>query len=156
MTPHFTLAEFVRSDVAARRGIDNRLPAELMPAAFATLEMLERIRAELSRQAGREVPLRISSGYRCPPLNLAVGSASTSDHARAQAADWTAPAFGTPLEVCRALAPLVSTLGIGQLINEFPGPAGGWVHTSTAMPTKALNRIITITQTGAQVGIVEA
>ena len=50
------------------------------------------------------------------------------------------------------LAPLVSTLGIGQLILE--GVKGKqWVHVSTRTPEKFANRIITITDAGARVGI---
>lgn len=152
MTPNFTLAEFVASDAAARRGIDNTLPQSLEPAALATLEMMERIRAHLSAVAGRDIPIIVSSGYRSPALNMAIGGSSTSDHTRAQACDWKAPAFGKPLEVCRALAPHVSVLGVGQLIHEF----GAWVHTSTAIPQKAVNRVITIARSGVTVGIVEA
>lgn len=151
MTPHFTLAEFCASDLAARRGIDNTLPATLRPDAEQTLEMMERIRGFLSNLARRDVPIVLSSGYRCPALNLAVGSSSTSDHPRASAADWTAPAFGTPAEICRALAPHVSTLGIGQLIHEF----GRWVHTSWRLPMRLENQIITITVAGTTLGINE-
>lgn len=149
---NFTLDEFARSQTAARRGIDNTLPPELVPAAMETLAMLQRIRDWLSAQAGRDVPMSISSGYRCAALNAAVGSRSTSDHLKAQAADWTAPSFGTPTELCEALAPQVGMLGIGQLINEYPGP-NGWVHTSTRMPDRAANRVITITAAGTFVGV---
>ena len=150
-TPHFNLAEFCASDIAARRGIDNTLPAELEAAALQTLEMMERIRAYLSTIASRDVPILLSSGYRCPALNLAVGSSSTSDHPRASAADWTAPAFGTPAEICGALAPQVSVLGIGQLIHEF----GRWVHTSWRVPMILANRVITINVAGISRGINE-
>jgi hypothetical protein len=149
---HFTMAEFIRSDIAARRGIDNSLPASLVPAAMQTLEMLDRIRGFLSQAAGRDVPMLVSSGYRCPTLNLAVGSTSTSDHCKAAACDWTAPTFGTPLEICEALAPMVSMLAIGQLIHEF----GQWVHTSWRLPMMAMNRVITISHSGVVPGIVEA
>lgn len=152
MTPNFTLAEFVASDAAARRNFDNRLPEALRPAALSTLEMMERIRAHLSSVAGRDIPIRVTSGYRSPALNLAIGGSSTSDHVRARAVDWKAPAFGTPLDCCRALAPHVAALGIGQLIHEF----GSWVHVSTAIPAKPENRIITIAHNGVTVGIVEA
>ncbi len=87
---------------------------------------------------------------------MAVGSSSTSDHPRAQAADWSAPSFGTPLQVCRILAPLVSVLGIGQLIYEWRRGGSRWVHTSTRMPAKAVNRVITIGPNGAMLGIQEA
>lgn len=155
LSPHFTLAEFCRSDTADRLGIDNDLPASLLPAAKVTAAMLERIRDHLSAKAGKPVPIIISSGYRNPATNKAVGSGPTSDHLDAAAADWKAPAFGTPTEVCRELAPLVGVLGIGQIINEFPSPNGGWVHTSTRVPTKAINRIITITRRGVTVGVSE-
>ena len=152
---HFTLAEFVASDTAARRGISNALPTDLLPAAQETLAMLERIRAWLSAQAGRDVPIIITSGYRSPALNAAVGSSPRSDHVKAMAADWRAPAFGSPVDICRAIAPIVGILGIGQLINEFPGPSG-WVHTSTRMPERSANRIITITTAGTFAGVLSA
>lgn len=152
---NFTLAEFEASDTAKARGIDNSLPEALEPAAWSTLAMLQRIRDELSRLAGRDVPIAISSGYRCPALNVAVNSGPTSDHLKACAADIKAPSFGTPLQICQALAPLVSTLGIGQLIYERPrGVAKAWVHVSTRMPAKAVNRIITITERDTIVGVV--
>ena len=155
LSPHFTLEEFTRSSTAARRGIDNGLPLELTQAAKKTAQMLEAIRAHLSSIAGRDIAISISSGYRCPELNRAIGSSDTSDHPKACAADWRADGFGTPVEICKALAPMVGVLGIGQLINEFPGP-NGWVHTSTRLPTKTVNRIITITARGVVVGIQEA
>lgn len=153
-TPHFTLEEFVASSTAAARRIDNALPARLRPMALRTFEMLERIRAYLSYLAGHDVPMHISSGYRCADLNAAVGGSRSSDHVFALAADWTAPAFGTPLEICRALVPKVDFLGIGQLINEAVGGAA-WVHTSTGHPLQIANRVITITNAGAQLGIQE-
>ena len=79
-----------------------------------------------------------------------MGSSSTSDHPKACAADFTAPVFGTPLQVAQALAPVVSTLGIGQLIHEF----GQWVHISTRQPAKPVNRIISIGRGGVFPGIV--
>jgi zinc D-Ala-D-Ala carboxypeptidase len=152
MTPHFTREEFEFSNTAARRGINNRLPDGLLPAAMATLQMMERIRAALSEAAGKPVPIRLSSGYRCQALNQAIGGSRYSDHILAAATDWTAPAFGTPFEVCQFLAPRADALGIGQLIHEF----GQWAHTSTRHPSRPVNRIITINNAGTHVGIVRA
>lgn len=146
MTPHFTLAELTHSDTATARGIDNTLPGELLPSMQGVAEMLERIRSVLN------VPISISSGYRCPVLNKAVGGAKTSDHLAALAADFTAPKFGSPTEVARLLAPLVDTLGIGQLLLENIN-GKSWVHVSTHHPEKAINRILTIGNNGTQVGI---
>jgi zinc D-Ala-D-Ala carboxypeptidase len=82
-----------------------------------------------------------------------VGSKSTSDHPQGHAADFVAPGFGTPTEVARLLAPMVSVLGIGQIILE--GVKGKqWVHVSTHEPENAINRIITITDAGVVPGIV--
>ena len=152
LSTHFTLEEFTASDTAARLGIDNDLPAELYPAAKATAEMLEAIRAHLSSAcAPRSIPVVITSGYRCPALNTAIGSKPTSDHVQARAADIKAPMFGSPYELACALTPFVSALGIGQLIYEFDS----WVHVSTRVPDKIINRVITINKRGTFPGIVE-
>lgn len=149
LAPHFTLAEFVATQ---HRSIDNALPPALEGQAAETLAMLERIRSALSALAGREIPVLVLSGYRCPALNKAVGGSEKSDHLKAVAADWHAPAFGTPFEICKALAPRIGALGIGQLIHEY----GRWIHTSSRTPALASNRVITITAAGTRLGIQEA
>lgn len=149
LTPHFSLAEFTASDTAARWQIDNSLPANLLTTAVQTCGLIERIRAELTRLAGREIPIIVTSGYRSPALNAAIGSGAGSDHPRAMAVDFKAPAFGTPFEIATALAPRVSELGIGQLIHEY----GTWVHVSTRTTDKAVNRIMTISSRGTVAGV---
>jgi len=139
LSTHFALAEFTASDTAARMGINNDLPLELVPAATVACELLERIRAHLGERAAKPVPLLISSGYRCAALNRAIGSSDTSDHIRAMAVDFRAPAFGTPLQVSQALALVADSLNIGQLIYEHT-----WIHVSTRRPDKLLNRILTV------------
>jgi zinc D-Ala-D-Ala carboxypeptidase len=151
MSRYFKLSEFTRSDTAARKGIDNALPDSLLLAGLDTLDMLERIRGRLSLLAGRDVPVNISSGYRCPTLNSIIGSNPNSDHPKASAADFTAPAFGSPLEICKTLAPMVDELRIGQLIHEF----SAWVHVSTRYPMLPINRILTISRAGTVPGIKE-
>jgi hypothetical protein len=143
MTPHFTLAEFTASDTAARLNINNDLPDELREAAHQTLEMMERIRFHI------DAPITITSGYRCEALNRAVGSKSGSDHTLAFAVDFRAPKAGSPLQIAASLAPVIKIIGIGQLILEF----GTWVHVSTRIPDKVVNRIITIDKTGTRAGI---
>lgn len=150
---HFTLDEFVASDTAARLKIDNTMPDELVPNAWATLAMLEGVRAHLSAKAGRDVPVYVVSGYRCPDLNKAVGGVPSSDHVKGMAADIRAPSFGSAYDVACELATCVSSLGIGQLINEFADSPHAWVHVSTRLPDKAINRIITINSHGTEVGV---
>jgi len=147
LSPHFTLAELMASTKAAQLKIDNTPPVEIIPRLIMLAEMLERIRSAVN------VPITVTSGYRCQRLNQAVGGVTSSDHTQGHAADIIAPKFGTPTELARLLAPLVSVLGIGQLILE--GIKGKtWVHVSTHSPEKAINRVLTITDAGVSVGVV--
>lgn len=154
LSSHVSLAEFTASNDATRWGIDNTLPQALLANAIQTALMIERIRAACAKHLGHEVPVFLSSGYRCLTLNRRENSADTSDHVQAEAADIRIPGFGTPTEVARFLAPMVDVLGIGQLINEFPD-RNGWVHVSRKMVSKPVNRIITITGHGTVAGIQE-
>lgn len=148
LTPHFTLAEMTRSSTAERLRLANTPDDAALAALLLTAELLERIRAVL------DAPVIVTSAYRAPAVNRAVGGATTSDHMAGQAADILAPRFGTPYRVAKTLAPLVDKLGIGQLILEGVG-GKQWVHVSTRPSTKAVNRVITITDAGARAGIHE-
>lgn len=147
LTANFTLEELTRSSTAARLRLDNTPPPGLLPQLQETAEMLQRIREYLQR------PVIVTSAYRGPEVNRAVGGVTSSDHTRGQAADIVVPAYGTPYEVAKALAPHVQALGIGQLILEGFKSGKQWVHVSTRHPEKLVNRVITITDAGAQVGI---
>lgn len=137
LSAHFNLAEFEAT--SHREYLDsNRVPDGMMGNLRDLVAVLERVRMTLCGEAGRDVPIVILSGYRCPPLNRAVGGSTHSHHMLAAAADWIAPRFGTPLEVCRFLAPRVEALGIGQLIHEY----GAWVHLGV-LPVKPINRVLT-------------
>ena len=148
LSPHFTLAELTRSNTAQRLGLDNTPPDDVIEALKLTAQMLERIRETLDK------PVIVTSAFRSLAVNRAVGGATSSDHLSGEAADIVSPAFGTPYLVASTLAPLVSTLGIGQLILE--GVRGKqWVHVSRRTPARAVNRIITITDSGVRPGIQE-
>jgi zinc D-Ala-D-Ala carboxypeptidase len=154
LTLHFTLEDFVRSDYATEHGIDNTLPEDLMDKARNVAQMGERVRTFLSSRMGKEVPILTSSVWRCPALDMAIRKRpKTGDHARMEAMDFTAPAFGTPYEIAKALAPMISILGIGQLIYECPTPGREWVHISARLPEKVVNRVITISPAGPEIGI---
>ena len=146
LSTHFTLAELTASRTAARLGIDNTPPTELLPHLVLTAEMLERIRGVLG------VPVIVTNAYRCRQLNTAVGGVGNSDHVEGYAADFLAPNYGTPYQIASLLAPLVSVLGIGQLILESIR-GRQWVHASTRTPEKLANRVITITDSGVCGGI---
>ena len=93
LTPHFALDEFIVSQEAARRGIDNTPPAEVVDRLRHTAVGLEGVRIRLG------APIHISSGYRCSELNAAVGGAATSDHLTGDAADFICPGFGSPATI---------------------------------------------------------
>lgn len=148
LSPHFSLAELTASAKARELSIDNTPPDDLIPRLVLVAEMLERIRATV------DAPITVTSGYRGPTLNRAVGGVTSSDHTQGHAADIVCPQFGSAHALAKQLAPLVSVLGIGQLILE--GVKGKqWVHVSTRTPERAANRVITITDAGVQVGIQE-
>ena len=148
LTPHFSLSEMTRSSTAASRGLDNTPTPEALQRLELTAQMLERVRAHL------RVPITVTSGYRSRAVNEAVGGVTSSDHAHGLAADIVAPRYGTPYQIAKSLAPLISALGIGQIIYESVG-GKQWVHLSVRVPDKPVNRVITVHGRQTLVGIQE-
>jgi hypothetical protein len=118
LSPHFSLAELTASDTAARLGIDNTPPPDVLETLRHTCAGLEAVRVLLG------VPLHISSGYRSPALNKQVGGQANSQHCKGEAVDFTARQFGTPEQIVARL--VASNLTFDQVILEF----GRWVHIS--------------------------
>lgn len=121
LSPHFTLAEMTVSQEAARRGLDNTPPPNIVEALRRTCLGLEAVRVRLGC-----APIIVNSGYRSPAVNAAVGGSNNSQHMTGQAADIICPAFGGPTEVAAALRD--SGIEYDQLILEF----NRWVHISFA------------------------
>lgn len=123
---HFTFGEFVRSDTAARLGIDNRMP-ELAEAHV--VELVDILLDPLREAWGG--PLTVTSGYRCRELNEAVGGSATSAHTAGWAADLV-PDSGDPRGVQGlvdfAVEWLTATgLPFDQLLDERSGRSR-WLH----------------------------
>lgn len=123
---HFTFREFERSDTAARLKIDNRLP-ELAEAHV--VELVDILLDPLREAWGG--PLIVTSGYRCPELNKAVGGSETSAHTAGWAADLV-PESDDPRGVQGlvdfAMEWLTATgLPFDQLIYERSG-GRRWLH----------------------------
>jgi zinc D-Ala-D-Ala carboxypeptidase len=140
LTTNFDLAEFTLSETAARRGIDNDPPSDIMVNLLELATALETIRARLGS------PIVISSGYRSPDLNAAIGGSPNSAHMRGWAADLTCPGFGSPLEVCRAIAQM-PRFRFDQIIHEF----GGWCHLS--VDPRFRMQTLTIDRNGVRTGL---
>jgi zinc D-Ala-D-Ala carboxypeptidase len=115
LTPHFALDELIST---THRNIDNTPPAAVIAALRDTARRMEEVRSLLGDRV-----ISISSGYRSPKLNRAVGGAKGSAHLSGHAVDFNCYRFGSPLDVCRRIA--ASDIAFDQLIEE-----GTWVHVS--------------------------
>ena len=128
LSPHFELWEFEVSQTAARKGLNNSVPKELLPNVTRLAEFLEHVRQLLKS------PIVISSGYRSLKVNKAVGGSPRSQHLLGLAADFNVPGYSVK-EVCEILSE--SRLQYDQLINEF----GAWTHISIPEKTKQPRRM---------------
>jgi D-alanyl-D-alanine dipeptidase len=115
------LREFVNSTTAARKGISNK-PTEVHLAnlSFLINNVIQPLRDKIG-------PIRVTSGYRSPALNRAIGGSSRSQHSKGMAADIqfvrdnemdNKVIFDTILEM---------ELDFDQMINEFDYK---WIHIS--------------------------
>lgn len=116
LTKNFTLNEFEISQSASRAGIDNAIPPEFIDNIKKTALNLQILRSYIN------LPVVITSGYRCKELNLIVGGAENSHHMTGHAVDIIVPgmAIDDIIELAR------DCLLFDQLINEY----GQWVHLS--------------------------
>lgn len=121
LTEHFTLDELVASQTASRKGIDNTPSPAILKNLLRLATVLEDVRLTLDG-----APLIISSGYRSPALNKAVGGSKSSAHMEGLAVDFTAPFFGTVLQTAKRIA--ASKVQFDQVIHEY----GSWVHLGLA------------------------
>lgn len=106
--------------MADRRGIDNNPPDDILLHMQDAAKGMEQVRKMLGH------PIHVNSWYRCPRLNEAVGGVDNSAHTTGYAIDFVCPAYGSILEVCRAVRN--SDILFDQLIWEY----GRWVHLSFA------------------------
>jgi len=117
----FNLIEFTSSETASRRGIDNTPSI----AVIENLRLLcENVLQPLRDKYGK--PINITSGYRSPKLNKAIGGSTTSQHCFGQAAD---------IQVDRKdylrVWEILKTLPFDQIIWEFgTESAPDWIHVS--------------------------
>lgn len=124
LSPNFWLSEFTKSQTAARRQIANSPKPHQVEALRALCEnVLEPVRAHFGR------PVVISSGFRSPALNTAIGGSQTSQHSKGEAADFEIPGISN-LEVASFIR---DNLVFDQLIlegHDSRDPNSGWVHVS--------------------------
>ncbi|QUB42579.1 D-Ala-D-Ala carboxypeptidase family metallohydrolase [Porphyromonas sp. oral taxon 275] len=116
---YFSLAELLRSETAEKRGIPNVPSADVVAELHRLMDYLDSVRENYG------APIRVSSGYRSPALNAAVGGKPTSQHLKGQAADLVTDDLKKLGNVIRRFG------GFDQLIYEHVGGAR-WIHVSIA------------------------
>ena len=124
LSGHFSLSELTKSQTAERKGINNKPTLEHIENLT---ELCTHILEPTRRNFGK--PIVITSGYRSEELCEAIGSKTTSQHAKGEAADFEM--FGLDN---KSLAKYIkNNLIFDQLILEFynqDDPSSGWVHCS--------------------------
>jgi hypothetical protein len=121
LSPNFLLSEFTASSAAARNGLKNE------PLGYQ-LDNLRRLANKMQSIRGfvlHGAAVSIISGLRTDQVNAIVGGVATSQHKEGLAADFIAPGFGTPRQICQAI--IDAGITFDQLIFE-----GTWVHLSIA------------------------
>jgi len=121
LSKNFALSEITHSNTAKRLGIDNE-PTEthLQNMQHLVDNLLQPLRDAVG-------PIRISSGYRNPSLNRAIGGSSSSQHCKGQALDvqfWQMGKMNNKIIYDWILS---SGLEFDQMINEFDF---AWIHIS--------------------------
>jgi hypothetical protein len=123
LSENFFLAEFVRSDTALRRGIDNTPDIQqIMNLKFLCENILQPLRDKFG-------PIVISSGFRSFALNRAVGGSASSQHMLGEACDIRIPS----IEVGKEYFEFLKVLPVfDQLIWERLSPKSSvyWIHVS--------------------------
>lgn len=128
LTDHFTLEEMALSETAARLGLDNTPSSAHVENLKRVCQFLEQVRAAAKTAFGPNRVIAITSGYRAPAVNSAVGGKSTSAHCEGLAADFHCP--GIPvLDLARLIE--AKLIGYDQLIHEY----GSWVHIGLSTGT---------------------
>ena len=127
LTENFSLNELTKSQTAERKGINNTPSTEHQENLKRLCEsILQRVRDHFERVVS------VSSGYRSEELCLAIGSKTTSQHAKGEAADFEIYGISN-----KELADWINeNLTYDQLILEYwkeSDPNSGWVHCSFSL-----------------------
>jgi zinc D-Ala-D-Ala carboxypeptidase len=133
LSTHFKLHEMLTSQTAIRYRYDEQFtPSAKIIENLKQLctQILEPVRIEIN------VPIRVSSGYRCERVNTKIGGSKTSQHMSGQAADIQVLSLSTEelFQLIRS-----KNLPFDQLIQEF----NSWVHVSfSATPRRQVLRAV--------------
>lgn len=119
LSKHVTIQEFSYSPTAIKKGIHNVMNSVQVNNAIQLCEnVFEPIRKHLN------VPIKISSGFRCEQLNKLIGGANGSQHTKGEA-------FDLELTNRKLFDWIIKNLEFDQAIYEFGNDAhANWFHIS--------------------------
>lgn len=123
---HISYKEATKSITAKRNGIDNTPPSELIPNG----RLIAKTIFELVREAMGNIPIGLSSFFRCEKLNVRIGGSKNSQHCYFQAMDIDADMYGgvTNAEIFKWIK---NNSQFDQLIWEHgDNKEPDWVHVS--------------------------
>lgn len=134
------MSECTRSATAEAKGVDNtpndEIKGHIMESVEALLDPLRERWGKHCVDFGSGVPgIRISSGFRGPALNAAVGGSSTSAHCYGYAFDLV-PLNGRMSEFKQFCREFLADRTFDQLISEGEDAAGipTWMHVGYKSP----------------------
>lgn len=136
LTQNFTLEEMTVSATAKRLKIINDPSiTEIMKLQKLCSEVLQPIRDKFKK------PIVVTSGYRCPKLNAAVGGVRTSQHLLGEAADISVGGKYQNKQLFDLIFQMIinKEIQVGQLIDEYDYR---WLHIS--LPYKKINQVLHI------------
>ena len=119
---YFTLKEFSHSDTAVSLGIDNTATPSAVPLM---VELIDRVLDPIREHWG--LPIRVTSGYRCPELNAEVGGVEDSYHMDGCAADISAHDPERNVELM-SLIRAMQLIGRIALTECYLGPKARYIH----------------------------
>lgn len=135
---YFKIEEFIRSNTAKARGIDNTpgsdIVAKLTDLVDNTLDPLREIYGK---------PIHVNSGYRCPALNKAVGGASNSGHMYGVAADIDAGSKTQNQRLWRLV--IDNNIPFTKMINEQDY---SWIHIAFDASNVSKTKLKAVKQNG--------
>lgn len=141
LSPNLTLSEATKSQTAVRLGIDNTPTHDhFQNLVVIATKVFQKVRDHFG------VPIAVTSGYRSPALNKAIGGSERSQHTKGEALDLDADVFGnvTNKEIFDYIK---DNLEFDQLIWELgsdDNPA--WVHVSHKANGTNRNQVLRATR----------
>ena len=136
LSENFSLNEFTKSDTAVRKGIDNTPNDDHLKSMKALCEnVLQKVRSHFGKS------VRITSGYRSPKLNEAIGGVATSSHCKGNAIDLD-DVYGHASNA-DMYHWIKKNLSFDQLIWEFGTDMNpNWIHVSYVSEEDNRNRCL--------------